>query len=84
MQLVTTLRELKKAVEMLIYANEEHLKNQPKHRYEIYERNVDWFNFWLKDKEDPEGRKVEQYVRWRKLRKLRDAEQPPLAPLSLR
>ena len=69
MQLVTTLRELKKPVEMFIYANEEHLKNKPKHRYEIYERNVDWLNFWLKDKEDPALAKAEQYTRWRKLRR---------------
>jgi hypothetical protein len=54
---------------MFIYANEEHLKNKPKHRYEIYERNVDWLNFWLKDKEDPALAKAEQYTRWRKLRR---------------
>lgn len=83
MQLVTALRELKKPVEMFIYPNELHLKNQPKHRYEIYERNVDWFNFWLKDKEDPEGKKAEQYVRWRELRKLRDAQQPLPAASSV-
>ena len=74
MQLVTTLRELKKPIEMFIYADEEHLKNQPKNRYEIYERNVDWFNFWLKDKEDPRATKAAQYQRWRDLRKLRVGE----------
>ena len=64
MQLVITLRELKKPVEMFISPNEQHLKNQPKHRYEIYERNVDWFNFWLQNKEDPHPAKIEQYKRW--------------------
>jgi dipeptidyl aminopeptidase/acylaminoacyl peptidase len=75
MQLVTTLRELKKPVEMFIYANEEHLKNQPKHRYEIYERNVDWIKFWLKGEEDPDPAKAEQYLRWRELRKLQEQNQ---------
>jgi dipeptidyl aminopeptidase/acylaminoacyl peptidase len=77
MQLVSTLRELKKPVEMFIYADEEHLKNQPKHRYEIYERNVDWFNFWLKDKEDPAVAKAEQYIRWRKFRDLYQTHEKP-------
>jgi dipeptidyl aminopeptidase/acylaminoacyl peptidase len=77
MQLVSTLRELKKPVEMFIYPDEEHLKNQPKHRYEIYERNVDWFNFWLKDKEDPAVAKAEQYIRWRKLRDLYQTHEKP-------
>jgi dipeptidyl aminopeptidase/acylaminoacyl peptidase len=72
MQLVTTLRELKKPVEMFIYPNEEHVKNQPKHRYEIYERNLDWFKFWLQKKEDPDPAKAEQYKRWRELRKLQE------------
>jgi dipeptidyl aminopeptidase/acylaminoacyl peptidase len=72
MQLVITLRELKKPVEMFIYPNEQHLKNQPKHRYEIYERNVDWMKFWLKGEEDPDPAKAAQYVRWRELRKLQE------------
>jgi dipeptidyl aminopeptidase/acylaminoacyl peptidase len=75
MQLVTNLRELKKPVEMFIYPNEQHVKNQPKHRYEIYERNVDWMKFWLKGEEDPDPAKAEQYARWRELRKLQDPKQ---------
>jgi hypothetical protein len=42
--------------------------NQPKHRLEIYERNVDWFLFWLKDEEDPDPAKSDQFARWRKLK----------------
>jgi dipeptidyl aminopeptidase/acylaminoacyl peptidase len=75
MQLVVTLRDLKKPVEMFIYPDERHEKNQPKHRYSIYERNVDWFNFWLREKEDPNPAKVEQYRRWRELRKLQEHDQ---------
>jgi dipeptidyl aminopeptidase/acylaminoacyl peptidase len=72
MQLIVTLRELKKPVEMFIYANEEHLKNQPMHRYEIYERNVDWMKFWLRGEEDPNPEKSGQYARWHGLRKLQE------------
>jgi hypothetical protein len=45
-----------------------HVRNQPRHRLEIYDRNLDWFRFWLKDEEDPDPRKAEQYRRWNQLR----------------
>jgi dipeptidyl aminopeptidase/acylaminoacyl peptidase len=68
LQEITALQELGKPVEMFIYANELHVKNQPMHRYEVYERNVDWFNFWLQGKEDSNPSKTVQFARWRKLR----------------
>jgi len=69
--LYTSLRELGKPVELFVYPNELHHVNQPKHRYEIYERNVDWFRFWLKNEEDNDPAKKEQYDRWRRMRDLR-------------
>ena len=68
LQFYTALKEYRKPVEMIVYPDEGHLKSQPKHRYAIYQRNVDWFNFWLQDKEDPDPRKKDQYARWRALR----------------
>ncbi|HEX3104851.1 MAG TPA: Atxe2 family lasso peptide isopeptidase [Terriglobales bacterium] len=72
--LITSLEQLHKPVEMFIYPNELHIKTQPKHREEIYERNVDWFRFWLKDEEDQAPAKAEQYKRWRELRRLQQNE----------
>jgi dipeptidyl aminopeptidase/acylaminoacyl peptidase len=66
--LYTSLEQLRKPVELYLYPNELHIKNQPKHRYEIYERNLDWFRFWLKGEKDPSSEKMDQYVRWQKLR----------------
>jgi len=80
MQLVTTLREMHKPIELFIYANERHEKNQPKHRYEIYERNVDWFKFWLQNKEDSDPAKIEQYKRWRELRKMQENDLDTATP----
>jgi dipeptidyl aminopeptidase/acylaminoacyl peptidase len=74
MQLAVSLRDRKKPFEMFIYPDERHEKNQPKHRYAIYERNVDWLNFWLRDKEDPNPAKAEQYKRWRELRALQEKD----------
>jgi dipeptidyl aminopeptidase/acylaminoacyl peptidase len=82
MQLVTALRELKKPMELFIYPNELHDKNQPTHRYEIYQRNVDWMKFWLKDEEDPDPAKAEQYKRWRELRKLQGEDDLSSQPTS--
>lgn len=75
MQLVASLRDRKKPAEMFIYPDERHEKNQPRHRYAIYERNVDWLNFWLRDKEDSNPKKAEQYKRWRELRALQEKDQ---------
>jgi len=72
LSLSTSLEQLGKPVELFIYPNELHEKYQPRHRLEIYERNLDWFRFWLKSEEDPNPAKSAQYVRWRKLRVLHE------------
>jgi dipeptidyl aminopeptidase/acylaminoacyl peptidase len=68
--LYTSLKDLGKPVELYIYPDELHHVNQPRHRYQIYERNLDWFRFWLKSEESPDPAKKEQYQRWRQLCKL--------------
>nr|WP_294817257.1 Atxe2 family lasso peptide isopeptidase [uncultured Sphingomonas sp.] len=62
------LRNAGKAVEMYVYPDEYHNKWQPAHRRAIYERVVDWFDFWLRGREDPAPEKVAQYARWRAMR----------------
>ncbi len=68
MQLYSALRQHHQPVEVWIYPNELHQKWQPQHRRRIYERNLDWLSFWLRDLEDPGPLKRDQYVRWRQLR----------------
>ena len=68
LSLYTSLQKLGRPVEMVIYPDELHVINQPKHRYEIYERNLDWFRFWLKGEDDLDPNKHAQYLRWRRLR----------------
>jgi len=68
LDLCVSLEQLGKPVEMVVYPNELHVINQPKHRYEIYQRNLDWFRFWLKGEEDSDTNKRDQYTRWRSLR----------------
>jgi hypothetical protein len=59
-----------RAYEAHIFPDEHHIKWQPAHRLAIYNRNLDWFRFWLQDIEDPDPAKAVQYERLRKLRDL--------------
>lgn len=60
----TALREAAQPVEMYVYPDEYHNKWQPAHRRAVYDRNLDWFSFWLQGRIDPDPAKVEQYARW--------------------
>lgn len=64
----SALREQGQPVEMQVFPGEFHLKWQPVHRRAIYERNLDWFAFWLQGREDPDPAKAAQYTRWEALR----------------
>lgn len=50
--------------ELYAFPDEAHIKLQPRHRLAVYERNLDWFRYWLQDYRDPDGTKAEQYRRW--------------------
>ncbi|USI75413.1 Atxe2 family lasso peptide isopeptidase [Sphingopyxis sp. USTB-05] len=43
-----------------------HNKVEPRQKLAAYERNLDWFRFWLKDEIDPDPAKAFQYQRWSK------------------
>lgn len=62
-------------VEMHVFPQERHLLAQPRHRLAAYQRNVDWFRFWLQDYTDPDPEKAEQYRRWTRAKAL--AERRP-------
>jgi dipeptidyl aminopeptidase/acylaminoacyl peptidase len=74
----TALREHDKPVELYVFRGEHHIKWQPVHRLAIYERNLDWFAFWLQDRVDPDPAKAEQYARWEAMkRSLREGGSGP-------
>ena len=60
-------------VELYAYPNESHTKLQPRHRYAVYRRYLDWFRYWLQDYRDPDPATSSQYLRWDALRARRDA-----------
>ena len=55
--------------DVYVFPNEPHQKFQPRHKLAVYERNLDWFRFWLLGYEDDDLSKVDQYARWRQMRK---------------
>jgi dipeptidyl aminopeptidase/acylaminoacyl peptidase len=75
------LRYLKKPVDLIMVQVGSHVMTNPVQRLAAETVNVDWFRFWLKGEEAPDPTKVEQYSRWRELRKLQEqnARQPQKA-----
>jgi hypothetical protein len=59
--------------DLYVFPNEPHQKFQPRHKLAAYERNLDWFRFWLQDYENSDPSKAEQYLHWREMRAARDA-----------
>lgn len=55
--------------DIYVFPYEAHIKFQPRHKLAAYERNVDWFRFWLQGYEDPDPAKRAQYAHWREMKK---------------
>lgn len=53
--------------EMHIFPFAPHIKVEPRQKLAAYQRNLDWFSYWLKGEIDPDPAKAAQYQRWSKL-----------------
>lgn len=67
LDVVETYRHRGRAIELYVFPDETHVKWQPSHREAIYERNVEWFEFWLMGKVDCDGSRLAQYRRWEEM-----------------
>jgi dipeptidyl aminopeptidase/acylaminoacyl peptidase len=65
LELHTALTDLDVPVELIIHPYEAHGIVDQATSKDYLERNVDWFDFWLSGKKDPDLRKTKQYDRWR-------------------
>ncbi|MGY6517569.1 MAG: Atxe2 family lasso peptide isopeptidase [Lysobacteraceae bacterium] len=59
---------LRAQADLYVFPHAPHNKFQPRHKLAAYQRNLDWFGFWLLDAEDPDPGKAEQYAHWRAMR----------------
>jgi dipeptidyl aminopeptidase/acylaminoacyl peptidase len=67
-ELYAKLRDSGVPTEMYLYPGATHLKSQPMQKLRVYERNLDWFRFWLDGITDPAPAKRGQYERWSAMR----------------
>jgi dipeptidyl aminopeptidase/acylaminoacyl peptidase len=65
-----------KRADLYVFPDEPHQKFQPKHKLAAYERNLDWFRFWLQGREDRDPQKADQYRSWEAMRAQRAALGP--------
>lgn len=52
-------------IEMYVFPGEPHNKWQPAHKQAIYDRSVEWFEFWLMGRVNCSRERMDQYRRWR-------------------
>lgn len=72
-RLIRHMDDAGKPYDAYVFRDETHIKWQPAHLDAIVRRNLDWFAFWLQDREDPDPAKLDQYTSWRKLKELQQA-----------
>lgn len=64
MQFYARMTNTTTPVELYAFPNESHLKLQPRHRYAVYRRNLDWFRYWLQGYRETDPATDAQYHRW--------------------
>ncbi|MCR6700950.1 MAG: Atxe2 family lasso peptide isopeptidase [Dokdonella sp.] len=60
--------------DLYVFPHEPHQMFQPRHKVAAYQRNLDWFGFWLKGVEDEDPAKAAQYVYWRSMKQAATTE----------
>ena len=68
LDVVEAFRRRGKAIELYVLDDEPHFKWQPAHRLAIYERSLEWFQFWLMHTMNCDPAKDAQYVRWKAMK----------------
>lgn len=53
--------------EMHVFPFAPHIKVEPRQKLAAYQRNLDWFRYWLQGYQDPDPAKADQYRRWQTL-----------------
>ena len=72
---ISALKDAGQPIEAYVFSNEFHIKWQPKHKLVVYNRTIDWFNFWLRDVKDSDPEKTAQYERWHRMRHSKNQQQ---------
>lgn len=65
LDVLATYRHYGRPIELHVFEDETHVKWQPAHREAIYERNAEWFEFWLMNRVNCAADREAQYKRWK-------------------
>jgi dipeptidyl aminopeptidase/acylaminoacyl peptidase len=76
-ELAARLMASRTPAELFAFPDEDHVALQPRHRAAIYQRNLDWFRYWLQGYVDRDRAKADQYRRWALLKARRDGSLAP-------
>lgn len=68
-QLYSRLSNSMTPVELYAFPDEAHIVVQPRHMRATYQRNLDWFRYWLLGEVDDDPARAAQYQRWEALRR---------------
>lgn len=69
LQSYTALKEVGAPVDLFVFPGEYHVKWQPAHRLALYERSIDWFDYWLNGARDLGPERESEVRHWDALRK---------------
>lgn len=72
----TALRERAAPIDMFVFPDEYHIKWQPSHRLAIYNRTLDWFDYWLRDVRPTASARSSELAHWDELRSQIGARTP--------
>lgn len=75
----TALTERGRPADLFVFPDEHHVKWQPAHRLALYQRNLDWFDFWLRGRQPTSILSRDDGKRWEAMRSA-DAPDLPGAP----
>lgn len=80
LQSYTALKEVGAPVDLFVFPGEYHVKWQPAHRLALYERSIDWFDYWLNGVRDLGPERESEVRHWDALRKGQAAPGAPAPP----
>ena len=59
-------------IEILYFDSAPHSTIRPWHRWRSLQTHIDWWNFWLRNRIDPDPTKASEYEHWKQLKAARD------------
>lgn len=63
----SALREVGKPIDLFVFPGEHHVKWQPTHKLAVYQRALDWFDYWLRGARSGSAERAKEIDHWDQL-----------------